>query len=214
MKGKGRKALALGMSFLLATVSIGCSGERVADDYQDMPEKIAKAEPPNLLEDTDFLDLVHKLNPTIEPAVLEAIATAIGEYSFKYQVPPSLIIAVIAAESRFHPHLTGALDDTGLMQIRHKYASYWANLMDIPGPQNQRELMDIDTNIHMGTFILRRLLDRYDDNLEKVLVAYNAGETYVDRKIKEASPLPTRYITKVSRYHMELCNAPVLNALE
>jgi len=45
--------------------------------------------------------------------------------------------------------------------------------------------------------------------LEKTLVAYNAGETYVDKKLRQDLNLPQKYVKKVSRYHMELCNAPL-----
>ena len=214
MRKKGRKALALGMSLLLATVSMGCSNGEVGEDYPEMPEKDTNNSPPDLLDDEEFLALIEKLNPKLNEVTIKNIASTIEKYSFRYQVPTNLIISVIAAESEFHPNLLGTLDDTGLMQIRLKYASYWAEMMNIPAPQTQGELLDIDTNIHMGTFILQRLLDRYDGNMERVLVAYNAGETYVDKKIKTAQSLPTRYIRRVSNFHMELCNAPVATALE
>ena len=207
MRKKGRKALALGISLLLATVSMGCSNGQQADNLEEMPEKDTNNSPPNLMGDKDFLALIS--NPRLDESTIENIALTIEKYSSQYQVPTNLIISVIAAESEFHPKLLGALDDTGLMQIRLKYASYWAEMMGIEAPKTQKELLDIDTNIHMGTFILKRLLDRYNGNMELVLVAYNAGETYVDKKIKTAQSLPTRYIKRVSNFHMELCNVPV-----
>lgn len=214
MRRKGRKALALGISLLLATVSMGCSNGQGADNLEELPEKDTNNSPPDLMDDEEFLALIEKLNPKLNESTIENIASTIGKYSVLYQVPTNLIISVIAAESEFHPNLQGTLDDTGLMQIRLKYASYWADMMNIPAPKTQKELLEIDTNIHMGTFILKRLLDRYDGNMERVLVAYNAGETYVDKKIKTAQSLPTRYIKRVSNFHMELCNAPVATALE
>lgn len=214
MRKKGRKALALGMSLLLATVSMGCSNGEEGEDYPEMPEKDTNNSPPDLLDDEEFLALIEKLNPKLNETTIENIASTIGKYSSLYEVPTNLIISVIAAESEFHPSLLGTLDDTGLMQVRLKYASYWAEMMNIEAPKTQKELLDIDTNIHMGTFILQRLLDRYDGNMERVLVAYNAGETYVDKKIKTAQSLPTRYIKRVSNFHMELCNAPVATVLE
>ncbi|MDN5323299.1 MAG: hypothetical protein PWQ67_1753 [Clostridia bacterium] len=217
MGKKGRKALALGVSLILAATSIGCSsGQGIADDNQHLPkeEPTPKKQPPKLLTNEDFLALVNKLNPNLEQDKITLIAETIEKYSTKYQVPKNLIISVIAAESEFHPFCKGTLDDTGLMQIRLKYAPYWAKLMGITAPKSRGELFDIDTNIHMGTFILQRLLRRYDGNLEKVLVAYNAGETYVDRKLREELSLPTSYVRRVSRFHMELCNVPISAALQ
>jgi len=215
MGRKKRKVLALGVSLLLAATTIGCStGDGIADDTQHLPEQEPQNQPPKLLKNEDFLNLVGKLNPQLDQNTVQFIADTIEKYGEKYDVPTNLIVSVIAAESEFHPRLRGTLDDTGLMQIRQKYAPYWAKLMGIAVPANQNELFDIDVNIHMGTFILKRLLNRYEGNMERVLVAYNAGETYVDKKIREELSLPRSYIKRVSRFHMKLCNAPVTAALE
>ncbi|MFZ7101327.1 MAG: lytic transglycosylase domain-containing protein [Peptococcaceae bacterium] len=216
MGKRGRKALALGVSLLLAATSIGCSSTDIADDSRHLPkdEPTPKMQPPKLLSDEDFLALVNKLNPDLEIEKVNLIAATIEKYSMKYDVPKNLIISVIAAESEFHPFCKGTLDDTGLMQIRQKYAPYWTKLMGIDPPQNRDQLFDIETNIHIGTFILQRLLNRYQGNMERVLVAYNAGETYVDRKLREALSLPKGYVKRVSRFHMELCNAPVTATIE
>jgi len=216
MGKKNRKMLTLGVSLILAATAIGCSTSDIADDSQHLPkdEPTPKNQPPKLLSDKDFLALVDKLNPDLTPEEINHIATIIEKYSVKYNVPKNLIISVIAAESEFHPNCKGTLDDTGLMQIRLKYTPYWAKLMNIEAPKNREQLFDIDTNIHIGTFILKRLLNRYDGNLERVLVAYNAGETYVDRKLREELSLPKGYVKRVSRYHMELCNVPVTASME
>lgn len=211
MGKKRRKALAVGVSLLLAATSIGCSSQGVADDSLHLPknEQTPEKQPPKLLSDEEFLTLVGSLNPNLEHDRVEEIAGTIEKYGSQYNVPNNLIISVIAAESEFYPLCKGKLDDTGLMQIRFKYAPYWAKLMGIDAPKTREDLYEIDTNIHMGTYILQRLLKRYNGNLEKTLVAYNAGETYVDRKIREELALPQKYVKRVSRYHMELCNAPV-----
>ncbi|NLT94021.1 MAG: lytic transglycosylase domain-containing protein [Clostridia bacterium] len=208
---KRRKALAVGVSLLLAVTSIGCSSQGVADDSLHLPkhEPTPKKQPPKLLSDEEFVTLVKRLNPELDDETFELIAAAIEKYSALYNVPENLIISVIAAESQFKPLCKGTLDDTGLMQIRYKYAPYWAKLMGINPPQNREELFNIDTNIQMGTYILKRLLNRYDGHLEKVLVAYNAGETYVDNKLRQDLSLPQKYVKKVSRYHVELCNIPL-----
>ncbi|MFZ5942829.1 MAG: lytic transglycosylase domain-containing protein [Bacillota bacterium] len=217
MGKRKRKVLAIGISLLLAATSIGGSSvQEVADDSQHLPKEQLKPEkqPPKLISDGDFLALVKKLNSKLDADTVHFIANTIEKYSLQYNVPDNLIISVIAAESEFHPLCKGTLDDTGLMQIRMKYAPYWAKLMNIEAPKSREELFDIETNIHMGTFILQRLLKRYEGNLERVLVAYNAGETYVDRKLREELALPKTYVKRVSRFHMELCNVPVTAAIE
>jgi soluble lytic murein transglycosylase len=86
---------------------------------------------------------------------------------------PSLIAAVIYAESRFRDQEShaGAL---GLMQITPQTADVIARLSG--GTQFVTgDLSDPDINIRYGTYYLRYVLERYDGNEVAALAAYNAG---------------------------------------
>jgi len=86
---------------------------------------------------------------------------------------PSLIAAVIYAESRFRDQEShaGAL---GLMQITPQTAHVIARLSG--GTQFVTgDLSDPDINIRYGTYYLRYVLHRYDGNEVAALAAYNAG---------------------------------------
>jgi soluble lytic murein transglycosylase len=92
---------------------------------------------------------------------------------------PSLIAAVIYAESRFRDQEShaGAL---GLMQITPQTANVIARLSG--GTQFvTRDLSDPDINIRYGSYYLSYLLRRYDGNEVAALAAYNAGTGSVDR---------------------------------
>lgn len=204
-----KKVLAIGISLLLAASSLSGSGHCDVINNTLSPELEPHTEPPKLIDDPEFLEFVHKLNPDLKPDTLNNIATYIEKYGQKYDVPINLIVAVIATESRFHPEVKGALDDTGLMQIRLIYTPYWAKMIGIKAPKTRDDLLNIDTNIHIGTYILSNLLEKYNNNLEQVIVAYNAGTTYVDKRIKNSAALPKRYFKEVNDYHVELCNAPI-----
>ena len=95
----------------------------------------------------------------------------------------------------------------GLMQVRFKYSSSWAKAMGIAPPANLQKLTDIDYNINMGTFILRYLWDRFDNDLHKSLTAYNAGEFYVQKKLSNNQPLPETYIKRVDSFYQQITNA-------
>jgi soluble lytic murein transglycosylase len=92
-------------------------------------------------------------------------------------MPADLIAAVIYAESRFRDQTSHA-GARGLMQI----TPATANLIErLSGGQtfNFEDLADPDINIRYGTFYLRYLMDKFDDNDIAALAAYNAGETNV-----------------------------------
>jgi soluble lytic murein transglycosylase len=93
-------------------------------------------------------------------------------------VDASLIAAVIYAESRFRDQTSHA-GARGLMQITPATAN---EIEKQSGGTTFRlvDLSDPDINIRYGTFYLRELLDRYDDNQVAALAAYNAGPTQVD----------------------------------
>jgi soluble lytic murein transglycosylase len=92
-------------------------------------------------------------------------------------VPADLIAAVIYAESRFRDQTSHA-GARGLMQITPATANL---IEELSGGQTFKfeDLADPDINIRYGTFYLRYLMDKFDDNEVAALAAYNAGETNV-----------------------------------
>ncbi len=98
---------------------------------------------------------------------------------------PSLVAAVIYAESRFRDGQTSAAGAQGLMQLTPATARYIAR----KSGGTQFVVDDLGTpqvNIAYGTYYLRYLLRRYDGNEDFALAAYNAGEGNVDRWIADA----------------------------
>jgi peptidoglycan lytic transglycosylase len=97
---------------------------------------------------------------------------------------PALIAAVIFAESKFRDQ-TSPTGAKGLMQIQPETARFIARRSG----GTRFEINDLGTpqiNIQYGTYYLRYLLDRYDDNVVLAVAAYNAGETNVGRWIERS----------------------------
>jgi len=92
-------------------------------------------------------------------------------------VPADLIAAVIYSESRFRDQTSHA-GARGLMQITPSTAKL---IEKLSGGQTFKfeDLSNPDINIRYGTFYLRYLMDKFDDNVVAALAAYNAGETNV-----------------------------------
>ena len=194
-KSKRKKAIAAAFTVLVAFSSIS-SGAGIPVTETETGE-----------DQSLYLQLesmIEKYNPGLDALIRKQIFDSALQAADTYQVPLPLILAVMGCESEFRPALRGALDEAGLMQIRMRYAPSWARAMGITPPQNKEELADIPTNIHMGTFILSYLLNKYQGDIHKTLVAYNAGEGYVARKIGRNESLPTAYLNRVERFYKEL----------
>ena len=97
---------------------------------------------------------------------------------------PALIAAVIYQESKFRDQTSHA-GARGLMQITPATAEFIAR--DSGGTRfSQEDLATPQINIAYGTYYLRYLMRRYDGNTELALAAYNAGETNVDKWVRDA----------------------------
>lgn len=99
------------------------------------------------------------------------INDAIDKASNKYKVSKDLIKSIIKVESNFDPYAISKAGAMGLMQII---------------PRTSLELglerpFDIYENIDAGVKYLRKMLDRYNNDLDKALAAYNAGPDNVDK---------------------------------
>lgn len=95
----------------------------------------------------------------------------IERYAEKYRVDPVLVRAVIQVESDFNPGCVSHKGARGLMQL-------------IPGTAQRygvKSVHDPEQNIRGGVHYLRDLLEMFNDDLPRVLAAYNAGEGAVQK---------------------------------
>jgi soluble lytic murein transglycosylase len=109
------------------------------------------------------------------------------------ELDPSLLAAVIYAESRFRD-ATSHAGARGLMQITPETAKYIAHLSG-GTTFEQGDLATPQINIAYGAYYLRYLLTRYADNTVLALAAYNGGEGNVDRWIGEANRSERAFVT-------------------
>jgi soluble lytic murein transglycosylase-like protein len=88
------------------------------------------------------------------------------------RLEPALVTAVILAESGGDPRAVSKRGAGGLMQLMPATARQY-------GVNN---VFDPEQNIRAGTRYLHDLADRYQNDLELMLAAYNAGPDAVDRQ--------------------------------
>jgi hypothetical protein len=119
----------------------------------------------------------------------------------EYDVDAALIRAIIMAESSYNPRAVSHRGAQGLMQLMPTTAK-WLGVKDSFNPE---------ANIDAGVRYFRRLLDRFDGDVELALAAYNAGSRYV-KKYKGVPPFKAtrKYIRKVMEYHQRFSDEMAL----
>ena len=104
-------------------------------------------------------------------------------------VPMSVLVAFARQESIFNRFARSSADARGVMQMLQSTARFAARQAGIP-PPSAAELYDPTVNIPLGGHHLAWLLRRYDQVLPVAAAAYNAGETRVNRWLREAEGWP------------------------
>jgi soluble lytic murein transglycosylase-like protein len=107
-----------------------------------------------------------------EPMPQRELATLIQETARTEGLTPDLLRLVIAKESAARPCAVSSKGAMGLMQLMPDTARE----LGVSDPFNPSQ------NVAAGSRLLRRLLDRYGDDLALALGAYNAGPRNVDRR--------------------------------
>lgn len=116
--------------------------------------------------------------------------------SSSLKLDPSLVHAVVYAESRYNPLAVSPKGAVGLMQLLPETAKRY-QIEDLKRPED---------NIRAGTRYLSDLLTLFDGNVSLALAAYNAGENAVIRHGNRIPPYAeTRdYVPRVLRRYEEI----------
>jgi soluble lytic murein transglycosylase-like protein len=114
----------------------------------------------------------------VTPAQGRQYDELISEHSKKNGVRVDLVRAVVQVESAFNPYARSPKGALGLMQL-------------MPSTLRQygvRNPFDPQDNVRAGVAYLRELLDRYQNNEQLALAAYNAGPGAVDKYGQSVPP--------------------------
>lgn len=120
----------------------------------------------------------------------------IHEYSRAHGVDPSLVKAIVMAESNFNPLAVSPKGAQGLMQLMPDTA----RLVNVENPFDPHE------NIKGGIKYLKMLDEIFKGDLELILAAYNAGPSKVMEHKMNVPPIEETktYIKRVKHFYNKL----------
>lgn len=112
-------------------------------------------------------------------------------YGREAGLDPSLVLAIIEAESGGRPYARSRSGALGLMQLMPRTAREVAEQhgIDYDDPD---DLFDPALNVRLGTLYLARLRRQFDDDPWLYLAAYNAGPGNADKWRLQHPGLPSR----------------------
>jgi len=145
-------------------------------------------------KEIDAIETKKTLSTPKKPGPEDRFTPIIMQAARTYKVDPSIIKAIIKAESGYNPKAVSHRGARGLMQLMPKTAES-LGVEDSFCPEQ---------NILGGVKYFKQLLNQFNGNTELALAAYNAGSRKV-RKYKGIPPFKTTrlYIKKVFEYHQE-----------
>ncbi len=131
-----------------------------------------------------------------------------------FGVPARWVTSQAEVESRNRPGAVSPAMATGVMQVKVsraadlvrwlKRSEYWAlaEVRDVVARAwrgLRADLHDLQLNVMLATFDLRRLAGKFGRDHAVVAAAYNQGEGKIGRCLREGRPLPARAVEYVSR---------------
>jgi len=130
---------------------------------------------------------------------LHRLAATIVIEAERYDLDPSLVLAVIQVESGGCHLAVSAVGALGLMQLLPSTAEELALELGLPwrGPNS---LFDPILNVKLGTAYLSQLSAKYG-SVSTALAAYNWGPGRIDRRLRRGGELPRVYIEQVMKFY-------------
>lgn len=100
--------------------------------------------------------------------------STIQKYSKEYNLDPYLIASIINVESSYDKEAISPKSAKGLMQISPQTGQWASEELNIED-YSEDKLFQPEINIRIGSWYLDRLKTEFNDDLDLILIAYNAG---------------------------------------
>lgn len=137
--------------------------------------------------------------PSHEAAVYAAryriapdLAQSIIDAALAEGVDPELAFRLVRVESMFRVRARGPAGALGLTQLMPATARSIDRSL-----RTEAQILEPSTNLRLGLRYLRRMIEKYDGDLRLGLLAYNRGETAVNRALRVGRDPENGYSRKV-----------------
>lgn len=110
----------------------------------------------------------------------------VSQYAYEYNVPESLIYAVIKVESDFNPNAISGAGAMGLMQMMPSTFEEMTSDKYLGENLDVDELFDPEVSIRYGTYYLKYLHGYFEGNWNNAIAAYNGGMGNVSKWLANA----------------------------
>ena len=118
----------------------------------------------------------------------------VEDVSHRYDLPHSLVYAVMRQESAFRPNVVSPAGAVGLMQLMpytaRKVAFDITQRPGAPWVPDPTQPTNVLNNLEMGGFYLGKLLHMMRDQMPLAIASYNAGPRAVSRWLEGGDHLP------------------------
>ncbi len=132
----------------------------------------------------------------IRPEYDIGLSEELQEYTYQlcleYEVSYEFVLAIMYCESSFRDWIKGTAGEFSLMQIHP------INVPRLRQELGIKDFMNPKQNILAGVFLISELNEIYNNNMQEVAVAYNAGITG-QKTLADSGIHKTRYSIKVKR---------------
>lgn len=136
---------------------------------------------------------------------VKTFAPLIIEVAHKLNIDPKLLLSIAWAESHFNPKAESFVGALGIMQVKpltqkyiFKKSKAKFSYLQLINKFNQIDYKIVD-NILAGGLYIKYLLKKYNNDVQKAVIAYNIGPTGTYRLIKKAINLDNHnYYIKIS----------------
>jgi soluble lytic murein transglycosylase len=135
------------------------------------------------------------LHTGLLPEEISEVAVAIAAESSRAELPIELVLALIQVESSGYNFAVSPMGAMGLMQLKPATGEEVAGEIGLRW-RGAQTLFDPVSNVRLGVFYLRELVDRYG-SVKTALAAYNWGPTLIAERLRLGEPLPAVYAHRV-----------------